>query len=734
MKKTILYCFLLLYFMVVVFLGYATATDSSVKKSPEPQEATAITGIDIQDNAVAITVNKPFIYTIYKPGDPYKIIIDLPNVAIGTFNQKIVSQKVGITEIVPSQLNSPFMARLEMLLHTPSMVEQEYKNNVLMVRIKEDRPKGVSEEKEDKPEQKPLSKATEITSISFEKSADIVKVLITGNGSMIPNVFPLDRRIVLDIPDVVLNTQIPSAVLSPVQGIRSGKHDDMIRLVLDLKEKTNFDVASIGDSIVIALQGPEKEPAKLTAAQMPAEKTEAAVEVKEPRTLAKDKCKAYLEGKENINFDFQDQDIVPMFRLFADISGCNMFLHPDIKGRCTMKFIDVPWNQALDTILKTFSLGKDIEGNIIRIAPNNVLVREIDDAQKAAKSKQESEVQLAPLERKIYHVVYANAEDVKQKLLGQKIFTKYNESTKTTEYGVQYDEATRILSSRGSAVADKVSNILTVSDVPIKMAVVNDFIKEIDQPTMQVLIEAKIVEINTNEVQDLGIQWGTFLKGTNTLTSLGGFTGLNKGPFTGENFLIDFPGGASTGSGGGISFGILNPAKTMGLDLQLSAVETLGKGKVITNPRILTLDRQEARILQGKSIPVRKLTTEGTVSTEFKDVTMELTVTPSITREKTLDLKINIKKEELDPTIPSIEGVPGTDKKEAKTNVRMQDGETLVVGGLYKINIAKSEVGIPGLMRIPILGWLFRNNKENVTTSELLIFITPRIVITERKL
>ena len=297
MKKTILRCFLLLYFMVVVFLGCAIATDSSVKKSPEPQEATAITGIDIQDNAVAITVNKPFIYTIYKPGDPYKIIIDLPNVAIGTFNQKIVSQKVGITEIVPSQLNSPFMARLEMLLHTPSMVEQEYKNNVLMVRIKEDRPKEVSEEKEDKPEQKPLSKATEITSISFEKSADIVKVLITGNGSMVPNVFPLDRRIVLDIPDVVLNTQLPSAVLSPVQGIRSGKHDDMIRLVIDLKEKTNFDVASIGDSIVIALQGPEQKPAISTAAQMPAEKTEAAVEVKEPRTLSKDKCKRYLEGK-----------------------------------------------------------------------------------------------------------------------------------------------------------------------------------------------------------------------------------------------------------------------------------------------------------------------------------------------------------------------------------------------------------------------------------------------------
>jgi type IV pilus assembly protein PilQ len=716
--------------MVVVFLGSATATDSSVKKSPEPQEATAITGIDIQDNAVAITVNKPFIYTIYKPGDPYKIIIDLPNVAIGDFNQKIVSQKVGITEIVPSQLKSPFMARLEMLLQTPSMVEQEYKNNVLMVRIKEDQPKEVSEEKEDKPEQKPLPKATEITSISFEKSADIVKVLITGNGSMIPNVFPLGSRIVLDIPDVTLNTQIPSAVLSPVQGIRSGKHDDMIRLVLDLKEKTNFDVVSIGDSIVIALQGPEQEPAISTVAQIPGEKTEAAVEVKEPE--------AFVEGKYTdkkvISIDIQDAPIEDVLsRLFAPLSGKNIVVHPDVKGRINIKLDKVPWEQALDIILRTYSLKKIEEENVIRIASHAVFIRESEEARKAEKEQQQALVELAPLERKTYHIVYANAEDVKKKLLGQKIFSKYDELTKTTEYKIEYDEKQRILSARGGAIADKVSNIVTVSDVPIKIAQVDDFIKEIDQPTMQVLIEARIVEINTNEVKDLGIQWGTFLKGTNTLTSLGGFSGLGTGPFTGENFLIDFPGGASTGSGGGVSFGILNPAKTMGLDLQLSAVETLGKGKVITNPRILTLDRQEAKILQGKSIPVRKLTTEGTVSTEFKDVTMELTVTPSITREKTLDLKINVKKEELDPTIPSIEGVPGTDKKEASTNVRMQDGETIVVGGLYKINTAKSEVGIPGLMRIPILGWLFKNYKENVTTSELLIFITPRIVITERE-
>jgi type IV pilus assembly protein PilQ len=140
------------------------------------------------------------------------------------------------------------------------------------------------------------------------------------------------------------------------------------------------------------------------------------------------------------------------------------------------------------------------------------------------------------------------------------------------------------------------------------------------------------------------------------------------------------------------------------------------------------VDNGKAKILQGKSIPVRKLTTEGTVSTEFKDVSLELNVQPHITPDNSISIAIEIKKEELDSTVPSIEGVPGTDKKEAKTDVIIKDGETVVIGGIYKINKSDSETGVPGLMKIPILGWLFKKNKEEVRTAELLIFITPRII------
>jgi type IV pilus assembly protein PilQ len=273
---------------------------------------------------------------------------------------------------------------------------------------------------------------------------------------------------------------------------------------------------------------------------------------------------------------------------------------------------------------------------------------------------------------------------------------------------------------------------MLVQDTADVFPTVEQLLTTLDRPTPQVLIEARIVEVNTSNKRDLGIQWGMNIQASNTLSSLGGLSGvpfLSTGPVTGNNYLIDFP-AKNVGplSGSGFTFGFLSPDRTFGLDLQISAIETIGQLKVISNPKIMTVDHGKAKILQGKSIPVRKLTSEGTVSTEFKDVTLELNVTPHITPDKSIGMSIEIKKEELDPTVPSIDGVPGTDKKEANTNVIIKDGETLVIGGMYKITTSDSESGVPGLMKLPILGWLFKSNLKESNTNELLIFITPRII------
>ena len=710
-----------LFIMFVVFGTCATAL-SSTTETLKPLGPAVITGITIQDNSVTITADKPFVYTIYKPGDPYKAVVDLPDVRIGTFSARMTSDKAGITEIRPSQIESPsLMARLEILLQSPAVVAQDYKNNVLTIKLKEDvarrqeaaaTPKKVSmadvHMADPAPVEKQMGPATEISNISIETYPDSVKVFIKGNGSMTPNVFPLEDRLVLDIADVAMNAAVPSTVVFPLAGIRSGTHEGKVRLVLDLKEKTAFDVTASGDSIVVTLKRPEKE-RLAPVAQMAAEKAEAAPppppEVQETEESAKGRCEAYREGKENVNFDFQDQDIVPILRLFADISGCNLFIHPDVKGKATMKFRDVPWNQALDTLLKTFSLGQRVEGNIIRIAPLSVFAKESEEKIKES----EASVKAEALATKIFPISYADVGVVEAAIRNSKTLTP-----------------------RGSMSVDKRTSTMVVKDVASVFSEIDNLLLTLDRPTPQVLIEARIVEINTAATTDLGIQWGLNLQGANGLSSFGGLSGVPNtgvGPFTGHNFLIDFPAKSVAPLGGsGFAFGIMNPSKTFGLDLQLSAFETVGLGKVISNPKVLTLDNGKAKILQGKSIPVRKLTTEGTISTEFKDVTLELNVTPHITPDKSIVMALEIRKEELDPTVPSVEGVPGTDKKEADTNVIIKDGETVVIGGMYKVNTTDTETGVPGLRNLPVIGWLFKNTLKTSTTSELLIFITPRIV------
>jgi type IV pilus secretin PilQ/predicted competence protein len=719
--------------MLFAFSGCSTAGD--IKESLEPREATLITGIDIQDHAVTITANKPFIYTIYRPIDPFKMTLELPDVSIGPFNNRLVSDKAGITELVPYQIKSPsLMAKLEILLQTPSLVEPEYKDNALKIKIKEEalakeesgvrgQESGVLEEKEEASktkedipepapvEQEPLPKATEISSIAFEGSAGLVKVLIKGNGSMTPNVFPLEGRIIIDVPEVVLNATLPSEVVSPVKGIRSGKHEDKVRLVLDLKEKTNFDVAAVGDSIVIALQGFEEKPSALSAAQRP-EKAEAA-EVKEPEVLVEGK----YTGKK-VSLDFQDADIAPIIRLLADMSGYNIVVSPEVKGKLTMKLINVPWDQALDLILKTFSLGKSIEGNIIRIAPYTVLAKESEEARKAEEEKKRALVELSPLKRETYHLAYANVENVKNQLLGIKLSSIVDQITKerTTEY--TYDEKLRIVSNRGTATADRAVNVLVVTDIPDKIARVNDFIKEIDQPTQQVMIEAKIVSVSSDYSEALGIRWGGNFTQTWPNTTLSGDLSVNT--------PIATPGAHTINPGGALGLNI-GTANTWHINLSLSALESVNKAKTLSNPKLLTLDTEKATISSGRTIYGRVPDEQGVPKLQKVEALLSLDVTPQIRLAPDgyyILLNVDVKDDSLvsaDPLVISTKNI--------KTNALIKDGETLVLGGIYTTEIGESETGVPLLSRIPLLRWLFKTKTQSgPNVKEMLIFITPRVV------
>ena len=693
----------------MLFTLWGCATTSSIKESAQPEETAVVTGIDIKDYSVTIKVNRPFSYTMYRPDDPYKVVVELLDVNTGAFNMKIVSDKAGITEIVPYQVESPsLLTRLEILLQMPSETEPEYKDNELKIKLKANVPKEVLKEEvpqqaikevaeikepepaTPEPEEIPLPKATEITDISFERAADKLNVLIKGNGSMEPIVFNLDNRIVIDVPDIAVIAQVPAEVVSPVIGIRSGKYDGKTRVVIDLKEKTDFDIETIRDSIVLSLMLPM---------------TERIMEEKAGGPEAGEEAEIPVQGKytgKKISLDFQDADIGPIFRLLADISGYNIVVSPEVKGKLTMKLINVPWDQALDIILKTFSLGQSIEGNILRIAPYSVFARESDESAKA----KDAELRAIPLETKIFSISYADVTTIDKAIKDSKI-----------------------LSPRGSISTDKRTSSLTVYDVASVFLQIANLLTVLDKPTPQVLIETRIVEISETDETDLGIQWGiSHPTGSKPFT---GLSGLTPGPFTGNESIVDFPSaGAGPGSGAGFAFGILNTARTAGLDLQLSALETVGKSRIISSPKVVTTDNEKAVITQGTSQPFPKVdVASGQISVEYKDIAITTEVTPHITPAGSINLIVLIKKEDiLSSAIIGGSEVPITSKVESSTKVLIQDGETLVIGGVYKKTEKETVSGVPGLMNIPILGWLFKGKSTTEDNQELMIFITPKIV------
>ena len=745
-------------FILIAYLLIWTgcATKGQVKPVEEPP---AIKALNINDYSLSIEVSGPFTYTIYRSSDdPFKLIVELYDVLPGilTPSEKIVSDKEGISEVIPITMNGRGM-KLEILLQAPLKEEAEFKDNLLLVRFIEEVPQVAEtlplaepekveilplEEKaevavitpsqippeegqkevpvEEKEVSEPvLSPAKTVENISLSKKNGIVEVEILADGELKPHVFPLDKRIVIDIPDTVSMARAPEPV-RPIKAIRIGKHPDKTRIVLDLEEKTSYEVKARDNRMVVSLLStPElvakvTEEAKVAKAEAPQEeappevKAEAKEEIKTSQVPKVEERLVFKEippqgtkykGKK-ISLDFQDADLTAILRLIGDVSGYNVVIHPDVKGKITLKLLNVPWDQALDLILKTHGLDAVTEGNVMRIAPHAVLAKEYEEKAKAAEAGLKAE----PLVTRVYSVNFADPKDVEKFLKDSKA-----------------------LSPRGSISIDARTNSLIIKDVASAFAEIEKLLKTVDRPTPQVLIDARIVEVNSSFVKELGIQWGVNWLSPNTLLRIGGPTGMPGGSgFTGTNYMVNLPAAVSAGSGGAIGLGYMNAQRTLSLDLQLSALEATGKGKVVSNPRIVTLDNKEAVIRQGKQIPVQTVSAEGTQTTTLNAV-LELKVKPHITPDGSIQMKLDTKKDEPDFT-RLVGGIPTIDTKQATTDVLIKDGETLVIGGIFKKSEAVSEGGVPLLSKIPILGWLFKKQRTSEDTNELLIFITPRII------
>ena len=389
------------------------------------------------------------------------------------------------------------------------------------------------------------------------------------------------------------------------------------------------------------------------------------------------------------DFDFQGADLRMVLRSFAELSGLNLVIDPAVDGTVDIKLTRVPWDQALDVILKSSKLTYVTEGTVIRVLPISVL-----DAENTAKQKLLESQAPAALEMRTFTLNYATAAELEPLI------------------------KVAALSKFGFIQHDKRTNVLIVRDVPDRLDAVATLIDTLDRAEPQVEIEARIVQTNRDSARALGLQWG----GRGEVSpAIGNTTGLNfpnSGSIEGG---VDMPvSGAQTA----VRLALASINGALNLDVALSAMERSGNGRIISSPKVTTQNNKQAEMTQGVQIPIQK-EVNNTVTVEFKDAALKLLVTPRITAANTVIMDV-----ELENASPgqSVGNIPSIDTQRAKTSVQVTDGATTVIGGINVSSERSTQDRTPVLHRIPLLGWLFKNDSKEDTNRELLIFITPRIV------
>jgi type IV pilus assembly protein PilQ len=412
-----------------------------------------------------------------------------------------------------------------------------------------------------------------------------------------------------------------------------------------------------------------------------------------------------------ISLDFQGADLRAVLRTFAEISGLNVVIDPAVQGTVDVALRDVPWDQALDIILRANKLGYTVDGTIVRIAPNTVLKIE-EDERKALLESQNDASQLGTLQRQLS---YAKGEEVATLLKSANVLTK-----------------------RGQANVDPRTNTLIVRDVPSQFPEITSLIDGIDRAQPQVEIEARIVQTNKSYARALGVQWGfggkvdPSLGNTTNLAfpnngSLTGRAGPTQGPATGattgQPTAVNLPvSGAS--SAVGLALGSVNGA--FNLDVALTALESSGNGRLLSTPRVTTQNNVAAEMTQGVQIPIQTVS-NNTVTVSFKDAALTLKVTPQITSANTVIMLISV--ENATPDFSrQVNNIPPINTQRANTQVLVSDGQTTVIGGIYVSNSTMTSDKTPGLGNVPLLKWLFKRDRVDEANTELLIFITPRII------
>ena len=493
---------------------------------------------------------------------------------------------------------------------------------------------------------------------------------------------------------------------TPVQRITTTEQGDRVRMVIEPLGDWEHSAYQSDSQFVVEVRAKKIDPAKLTPGE------------------------GY--NGEKLSLNFQNIEVRSLLQVIADFTNFNVVTSDTVTGALTLRLKDVPWDQALQIIMDAKGLDKRKSGNVLWIAPKD----EIDE--RARKDFEAAQVveKLEPLKTQSFQMNYAKAVEIAEHL------TK----TASGDAGGQGGNGARFLSERGSAIAEPRTNQLFVTDTPGKLEEVRKLLVTLDVAVRQVLIEARIVEASDKFGRSLGVRlggtdlranrggdggygigggnrvgFGTSYENTVSSSGAGGTTNVNQD-------FVNLPASSDFGNAAKFALSLFNPSANRFLNLELSALEADGKGKIIASPRIVTADQTPAFIKQGTSFPVPATAPNGATTIEWKDAFLKLEVTPQITPEGDVILDLDITKD-----ARGISTIWGTaiDSNHIKTHVLVENGGTLVIGGIFEMNENNSVNKVPFLGDVPVFGNLFKNNTKSVDKREMLVFITPK-VITDR--
>lgn len=510
-------------------------------------------------------------------------------------------------------------------------------------------------------------------------------VIDLSDPSIAPDIQEREGKIILDFP----RTQLPEPLrvrldvkdfATPVQFVNASAGSD--RATISIEPSGTFDYSTY------------QTDNKLTVSVRP-------MTVEDLQKRNSDRA-AY--SGEKLSLNFQDIEVRSVLQLIADFTNLNLVASDTVQGGITLRLQNVPWDQALDLVLKTKGLDKRKVGNVLLVAPADEI---------AARERQELESQkqiadLAPLRRELLQVNYAKAADI------AKLFQS------VTSAEAKADE-------RGTITVDERTNNIIAYQTQDRLDELRRIVAQLDIPVRQVMIEARIVEANVDYDKSLGVRWGGSIQNKGNWNS--------SGVTTGDSTTIGTPGSTSTNqpfvdlgaSGNTSGIGIAFITDNVLLDLELTAMEKTGNGEIVSQPKVVTSDKETAKILKGTEIPYQEASSSGATSVSFKEASLSLEVTPQITPDNRIIMEVKVTKDEPD-YLNKVQDVPPIKKNEVNAKVLVNDGETIVIGGVFSNTQSKVVDKVPFLGDVPYLGRLFRRDVVSEKKSELLVFLTPRIM------